>query len=220
MHTWKAMQSTPSSSWETDGCGSWPFIFRWKSISVVFAQYSCPLCSLSPSSGCSFTQLVACPGLSQESSPPCASIHLFWKSCKDSQDLYGVLSNTGRFSWTLFPFIKNLSGSLKEMPPIILNLHVCQTYERLSDKNPNKPNPKQNKSRTGWCPKHYFSLLWHFTCSTRDAGGVLVSCWQHSSSNEKHAASWHKKEKKKKGLEKGDTNNHRSVGFYEPQKRF
>lgn len=125
---------TPSSSREADGRGSrslWALllIFWWMSLCIVIAQQFCSLCSPSPASGSSFTPLLAWPGLqpclSQELSPPSPSVHWFWKSRKDRQDLYGVLASTGRFFWTLFPFFESLSGSLKEMPPILLNLHVC-----------------------------------------------------------------------------------------------
>lgn len=111
---WKATKLTPSSRWEADGCGSW---YLWATpahlslVSVVMAKQFWPLCSLSPFSGCSFTLLLAWSGLqpclSQELSPLWPSSHLFWKICKEWQDIYGVFPCRGRFFWTLFPFVKS-----------------------------------------------------------------------------------------------------------------
>lgn len=109
------------------GCRRWALCIApalyFRDEPLLTAHQSHPLCSLY--SPCSWHRLAFTPAFHGGTLPQQASIELFWKSCKDSQDLHGALASAGRFSECSFPFIKSLSRSLKEMPPTLLNMRAC-----------------------------------------------------------------------------------------------
>lgn len=142
-------------------------------ISAAIAQQSSPIfksifrLQFYPASGTDWPSALPFPRIL----PSVPQHSLFWKSCKESQDLYGVLANKGRFFWMLFPFIKSLPGFWKEMFPILLNLACLLKLLKIQ-----KPKTNQKKVWLGYIPK-ISSLYLDTSSALQEMLAVVVFCW-------------------------------------------